>query len=69
MKLWKYFTNYTEIVYLVAYLFFLLDCGIDGYAFEFVPTPLSAGGVGMYINEELDYTVLVKTSEEAFQAL
>ena len=42
---------------------------IDGYAFEFVPTPLSAGGVGMYINEELDYTVLEKTSEEAFQAL
>lgn len=26
-------------------------------------------GVGMYINEELDYTIVEKTSEEAFQAL
>lgn len=45
------------------------ESNIQGYAFEFVPTPLSAGGVGMYINEKLAYTVIEKTSEKAFQAL
>ena len=42
---------------------------IPGYTFEYVPTPLSAGGVGMYIDSELRYTVLEKSSNEAFQAL
>ena len=42
---------------------------IPGYTFEYVPTPLSAGGVGMYIDSELSYTVLMKSSNEAFQAL
>ena len=42
---------------------------IPGYTFEYVPTPLSAGGVGMYIDSELSYTVLEKSSNEAFQAL
>ena len=37
--------------------------------FEYVPTPLSVGGVGMYIDSELRYTVLEKSSNEAFQAL
>ena len=42
---------------------------ISGYVFEYVPTPLSAGGVGIYINENLDYTVVERTSNPAFQAL
>lgn len=31
---------------------------ISGYVFEYVPMPLSAGGVGISINENLDYTVI-----------
>ena len=42
---------------------------IPNYNFEFVPTPLSAGGVGMYIDKIMNYTVIEKTSNEAFQAL
>jgi len=42
---------------------------IPGYKFEYVPTPLSAGGVGMYIREDYNYYVLKKDSDEAFQAL
>ena len=42
---------------------------IPDYNFEFVPTPLSAGGVGMYIEETMNYAVIERTSNEAFQAL
>ena len=42
---------------------------ITGYNFEYVPTPLSVGGVGMYIDTDFKYEVLEKTSNEAFQAL
>ena len=42
---------------------------IPNYNFEFVPTPLYAGGVGMYIDETMNYTVIERTSNEAFQAL
>ena len=42
---------------------------MPGYNFEYVPTPLSAGGVGLFIDDSLDYVVLEKTSDEAFQAL
>ena len=42
---------------------------IPNYRFEFVPTPLAAGGVGMYINDSLNYTVIERCSNEAFQAL
>ena len=42
---------------------------IPNYNFEFVPTPLSAGGVGMYIEETMNYTVIERTSNEAFHAL
>ena len=42
---------------------------IPGYAFEYVPTPLSAGGVGMYIRDDYKYFVIEKMSEQAFQAL
>ena len=42
---------------------------IPGYVFEYVPTPLASGGVGMFIDESLNYRVLEKTSNEAFQVL
>ena len=42
---------------------------IPVYNFEHVPTPLAFGGVGMFIDETLNYKVLEKTSNEAFQAL
>ena len=42
---------------------------LKGYKFEYVPTPLVSGGVGMYIDETLNYMVLEKISSEAFQAL
>ena len=45
------------------------DPSIPGYAFEHVPTPLTSGGVGLYINDSLKYAVIEKTFEEAFQAL
>ena len=40
---------------------------IPGYNFEYVPTPLSAGGVGMFINASP--VILEKTSTTAYQAL
>ena len=48
-----------------------VDCCpiIPGYNFEHVPTPLAFGGVGMFIDETVNYKVLEKTSNEAFQAL
>ena len=46
-----------------------LNPNICGYVFEYVPTPLSAGGVGMYISENLDYTIIERTYNPAFQAL
>ena len=42
---------------------------ICGYNFEYVPTPLSAGGVAMFIDAALDYVILKKTSTTAYQAL
>ena len=42
---------------------------IPGYSFEYVPTPLSSGGVGLFIDESLNYHILEKISNEAFQAL
>ena len=42
---------------------------ISHYNFEHVPTPLSAGGVGMYIDENLKYTIIEKCSNEVFQVL
>ena len=40
-----------------------------GYVFEYVPTPLASGGIGMYIRNDLNCCITKKTSEEAFQAL
>lgn len=31
---------------------------IPGYSFEYVPTPLASGGVGLFIDETLNYTVI-----------
>ena len=31
------------------------NASIPGYKFEYSPTPLAAGGVGMYIDEDLNY--------------
>ena len=49
------------------------DCDFNpsmpGYNFEFVQTPLAAGGVGMYKDEELEYKILEKCANQAFQAL
>ena len=42
---------------------------IPGYFFEYVTTPLASGGVALFINEDLNYTVLERVSCEAFQAL
>ena len=45
------------------------NLNIPGYATEFVPTPLASGGVGMYFNNNLRYSVLERTSNQSFQAL
>ena len=42
---------------------------IPNYNFEYMPTLLSAGGVGKYIDQRFKYTVSEKISKEAFQAL
>ena len=42
---------------------------IPGYSFEYVPTPLCSGGVGLFIDESLNYRILEKISNEAYQAL
>ncbi|CAH3025303.1 unnamed protein product, partial [Porites evermanni] len=34
---------------------------IPGYVFELVPTPLACGGVGLFVDETLSYSVLEKT--------
>jgi hypothetical protein len=42
---------------------------IPGYNFEYVPTPLASGGVGMFIDEAFSYKLLEKISNQAFQAM
>ena len=46
-----------------------LNLKIPGYSCEYVSTPLAFGGVGTYINEKLNCTVIERTSNDAFQAL
>ena len=41
---------------------------IRGYVFEYVPTPLASGGVGLFVDQSLAYNVFEKTSNEAFKA-
>ena len=45
------------------------DTSVPRYKFEYLPTPLASGGVGMYVKDSLNYTIIDKTSNEAFQAL
>ena len=45
------------------------DPSIPNYRFEYVPAPQSAAGVGMYIHNDFNYTVIERTCDEAFQAL
>ena len=40
-----------------------------GYCFEFVKTPLSVGGVGLFINENYKYGVLERSTNSSYQAL
>ena len=40
---------------------------IAGYEFEYVPTPLAAGGVGMYIKGDLNYTVIENLQKMHFK--
>ena len=47
----------------------LLNVHLNGYNFEFVPTPLVCGGVGLYIKDNLKYSILEQKSTCAFQAL
>ena len=42
---------------------------IPGYNFEYVPTALASGGVGMFIDEAFSYKLLEKISNQAFQAM
>ena len=52
---------YNDILY--------LNPNIPNNNFEFAPTPLSTGGVGMYIEVTMNNSVIEGTSNEAFQAL
>ena len=45
------------------------NCNITGYWFEFAPTPLAAGGVGMYINNRFNYVVIGKAQKHRIPAL
>ena len=49
------------------------DCNfnsnITDYRFEYVPTPLSADGLEIYIRKDLSYIVVGKTFNASFQAL
>ena len=41
---------------------------LPGYCFESVPTPLSAGGVGLFIDQNCKYRVLERVSNSCYQA-
>ena len=48
----------------------MLNDHLNGYNFEFVPTPLAVGGgVGLYIKDNLKYSILEQKSTCVFQAL
>ena len=42
---------------------------LQGYCFESVPTPLSASGVGLFIDQNCKYRVLERVSNSCYQAL
>ena len=41
---------------------------VPGYNFEYVPSPLAAGGVGMYISNALNYKILEKKINFGFSS-
>jgi len=47
----------------------MINLNIPGYKFEHVPTLLLFGGVRMYICSKLNYSVIEKLSNNAFQAM
>ena len=42
---------------------------LSGYHFEFVPTPLAAGGVGLFIDENVKYRIVERVTNSSYQAL
>ena len=42
---------------------------LPGYYFEFVPTPLSAGGVGLFIDDNVKYRIVERVTNSSYQAL
>ena len=42
---------------------------LPGYRFEFVPTPLAAGGVGLCIDENVKYRIVERVTNSSYQAL
>ena len=42
---------------------------LRGYCFEFVKTPLSACGVGLFINENCKYRVFERSTNSSYQVL
>lgn len=42
---------------------------LPGYRFEFVPTPLAAGGVGLFIDENVKYRIVERVTNSSYQAL
>ena len=46
-----------------------INLNTPGYCFECVRTPLPAGGVRIYVSENLNYSLKEKTSNENFPAL
>jgi len=59
----------TETKITNANLLLKSNLNIPGYNFEYIPTPLASGGVGMYINKSLNYSVVESISNSDFQAL
>ena len=42
---------------------------LPGYCFEFVLTPLSAGGVGLFIDKNVKYRIVERVTNSSYQAL
>lgn len=42
---------------------------LPGYCFEFVPTPLSAGGVGLFIDKNIKHRTVERITNSSYQAL
>ena len=41
---------------------------LPGYRFEFVPTPLAADGVGLFIDENVKYRIVERVTNSSYQA-